>query len=333
VRRNPVATLDRRKLLTGMASLACTGIFTGSSAASRVRVVATGLLAPESPKPLADGSVLVVEMMRGTLSRVRPDGKIVVVASLGGSPTGVAIGPDGHAYVMNNSAAQFRREGALTVWVGESAHPEMAPSIQVVELNSGAHRTLFQASEQIPLVVPNDLVFDRNDGFYFTDTGGVSRSAESGAVYWAKADGSVIRRIADVPSANGVVLSPDYRRLFVASTQTVMAFDVIGAGRLATDATGTALGRLFASIPTGRLDSMAEEADGGLVIGTIMPGQLTSFDRHGKLRGTLPLPPEKAVTSVGFGGSHLRTAYATLTQTGTLVAIDWPRPGLRLSYQ
>jgi gluconolactonase len=152
-------------------------------------------------------------------------------------------------------------------------------------------------------------------------------------VYWAKADGSVIRRLAEVSAANGIVLSPDHRRLFVASIRTIMAFDVIGPGRLATNATGTALGRVFASIPTGRFDSMAEEADGGLVVGTILPGQLTSFDRYGNLRGTLLLPPEKAVTSVGFGGHHLRTAYATLAQTGTLVAIDWPRAGLRLRYQ
>jgi gluconolactonase len=328
----PVPTVDRRKMLTGMAGFACSALFAEISAPP-VRVIAAGLLAPESPKPLADGSVLVVEMMRGTLSRVLPDGNVVVVADLGGSPTGVAIGPDGDAYVMNNSAAQFRREGALTLWVGEAAHPDMAPSIQVVQLTSRTHRTLFQASDPLPLVAPNDLVFDRDGGFYFTDTGAISHGAEPGAVYWAKADGSAIRRLVEVPAANGVVLSPDGRRLFVASTQRIMVFEVIGAGQLVTDAKGTALEQIFASIPTGRFDSMAEEADGGLVIGTILPGQLTSFDRHGNLRGVLPLPPEKAVTSVGFGSRQMHTAYATLTQTGTLVAIDWPRPGLRLNYQ
>ena len=83
--------------------------------------------------------------------------------------------------------------------------------------------------------------------------------------------------------------------------------------------------------PVATVDRRQFLADGGLVVGTILPGQLTSFDRYGNLGGTPPLSPEKAVTSVGFGGSHLRTAYATLTQTGTLVAIDWPRARLRLS--
>ena len=37
------------------------------------RTVATGLRFPEGPTPLADGSVLVVEIARGTLSRVYAD--------------------------------------------------------------------------------------------------------------------------------------------------------------------------------------------------------------------------------------------------------------------
>jgi gluconolactonase len=38
------------------------------------------------------------------------------------------------------------------------------------------------------------------------------------------------------------------------------------------------------------------------------------------------------VTNVCFGGPHLTTAYATLSMGGTLVAFDWPRPGLPLRH-
>jgi gluconolactonase len=43
---------------------------------SDLRVVATGLRFPEGPIAMADGSVLVVEIARGTLTRVRADGAL-----------------------------------------------------------------------------------------------------------------------------------------------------------------------------------------------------------------------------------------------------------------
>ena len=49
---------------------------------------------------MADGSMLVVEIARGTW-RVRPDGALEVVADCGGGPNG-AVGPDGAVYVCNN---------------------------------------------------------------------------------------------------------------------------------------------------------------------------------------------------------------------------------------
>jgi gluconolactonase len=42
--------------------------------------IVSGLKFPEGPIAMPDGSVLVVEIMRGTLSRVTLNGKITVVA-------------------------------------------------------------------------------------------------------------------------------------------------------------------------------------------------------------------------------------------------------------
>lgn len=58
-------------------------------------IVTNGLKFPEGPIALPDGSVLVVEIARGTLSRVTLDGDVEVVAKPGGGPNGAAIGPDG----------------------------------------------------------------------------------------------------------------------------------------------------------------------------------------------------------------------------------------------
>ena len=70
-------------------------------------LVTDALAFPEGPVILADGSVLVVEIRSGRLTRVAPDGGKTVIAELGGGPNGAAIGPDGAVYVCNNGGLEF----------------------------------------------------------------------------------------------------------------------------------------------------------------------------------------------------------------------------------
>jgi hypothetical protein len=72
--------------------------------------IATGLQFPEGPIAMADGLIVLVEIARGTLSRVTPDGRIQVLAEMGGGPNGAAIGPDGAVYVCNNGGFNFHTE-------------------------------------------------------------------------------------------------------------------------------------------------------------------------------------------------------------------------------
>src|SRR5437773_11091221 len=67
-----------------------------------MRVVTEGLHFPEGPVAVADGSVVVVEIQSGDLTRVLPDGTKETVAHCGGGPNGAAVGPDGAFYVCNN---------------------------------------------------------------------------------------------------------------------------------------------------------------------------------------------------------------------------------------
>ena len=60
---------------------------------------------------MPDGSVLVVEIKRGTLTRVSPDGRTSIVATTGGGPNGAAVGPDGKVYVCNNGGFEWHEIG------------------------------------------------------------------------------------------------------------------------------------------------------------------------------------------------------------------------------
>src|SRR2546428_1409404 len=98
--------------------------------------IASGLRFPEGPVAMPDGSVVLVEIERRTLSRVTPDGKIHVVALLGGGPNGAAMGPGGKIYVTNNGGLQLgERPGQLFPVLPAGDHTR--GSLQDLELQTG----------------------------------------------------------------------------------------------------------------------------------------------------------------------------------------------------
>ena len=97
-------------------------------------LVAEGLGFPEGPVALADGSVLLVEIRRGALSRVRPDGGVERLVQLGGGPNGAAIGPDGAVYICNNGGRFTYRERDGLTFPSHTPPEHVGGSIQRVEL-------------------------------------------------------------------------------------------------------------------------------------------------------------------------------------------------------
>ena len=120
-----------------------------------VQIMASGLRFPEGPVALADGSVLVVEIAAGTLSRVDSNGGVTVVAECGGGPNGAAIGPDGAVYICNNGGQQFVRTGdRLMNSLVNQNEDYVGGSIQRVDLDTGEVRTLYTECEGRSLSAP-----------------------------------------------------------------------------------------------------------------------------------------------------------------------------------
>src|SRR5947199_171133 len=181
---------------------------------AEMREVTSGLQFPEGPVALADGSVLVVAIKRGTLTRVAPDGGQTVVALTGGGPNGAAIGPDGGVYVCNNGGFEWHELGGLLV-PGNQPRDYSGGRIQRVDLATGRVEDLYTACDGRALRGPNDIVFDASGGFWFTDHGKMrERDRDRTGVFYARADGSLIREaIFPLDAPNGIGLSPDGHRL------------------------------------------------------------------------------------------------------------------------
>jgi gluconolactonase len=301
-----------------------------------MRVIAEGLRFPEGPIAMADGSLLLVEIGAGCLTRIDGGGRRSVVAQVGGGPNGAAIGPDGRCYICNNGGFSWRERDGVLLPRG-SAPDYVNGSIQAVDLKTGAVQVLYERCGEQLLNGPNDLVFDAHGGFWFTDHGHTHRrTRDRGAIYYALADGSSLREVAfPLDGPNGIVLSPDGRSLYVAESFTgrIWAWDVIGAGQLAPAPRNllAGTGRLITTLPGLQLcDSMAVDAEGNLHVATI-PNGISVISPVGELLEQVPMP-EPFATNVCFGGGDLRTAFVTLSSTGRVATYESRWAGAPLAY-
>ncbi len=292
--------------------------------------IASGLRFPEGPIALDDGSVVLVEIARGTLSRVTPDGKVAVVAELGGGPNGAAMGPDGAIYVCNNGGFVWHeRNGRL--YPGNAPDDYAGGRIERVELDTGKVDVLYRECGGRRLNGPNDMVFDAQGGMWFTDLGKTyGDHKDLGFVYYARPDGSHIScQIEHRETPNGIGLSPDEKTLYFAETITgrVWAYDIETPGQVAAGN-----GRLLAGVPGYQLfDSLAVDSAGNVCVATIVNGGITVISPDGASVDHVPAD-DALTTNICFGGADLKTAYITLSSTGRLVSTEWPRPGLALNF-
>ena len=292
-----------------------------------------GLAFPEGPVWLPDGSLIVVELAAGTISRITPDGKKHLIAKPGGSPNGAALGPDGYLYVCNSGGFAWERRDGLLYPVAQ-AEDYSGGRIERVNLDTGKFEVIYGSCDGHALRGPNDLVFDAHGGFYFTDHGKRRpREIDCGGLYYASTDGSLIRELSyPMNTPNGVGLAPDEAHVYVAETDTghLWAFDIEAPGEVRKVAPH---GGRYLDGPPGFtcFDSMALEAEGNLCVASLVYGGITVVTPAGRFVEFVPLP-DPLCTNICFGSPELKTAFVTLSGSGRLVSMPWPRSGHKLNY-
>jgi gluconolactonase len=299
-----------------------------------VKILATGLGFPEGPVVCSDGSIVLVELRNGRCSRVSPDGKVSLFSDCGGGPNGLALGPDGFFYHTNNGGNRYVEGHAL----GMGPHPDYKFGyIMRIDPKSGEAKLLYKEANGRTLSAPNDLVFDRSGGFYFTDLGKrMPTHKVYGGLYYALPDGSKVIEVAyPILSPNGCGLSPDEKTIYVAETDgaRLYAFDIEAPGRIKPKPQyAPHSGRVIAGLGgNAKFDSLKVLANGNIVVATLITGCLTEFTPSGELVRSVKMP-DGHPTNLCFGGKDMRTAYITLSGTGRLGVMQWPEPGLKLNF-
>ncbi|BAV63055.1 SMP-30/gluconolactonase/LRE family protein [Sphingobium cloacae] len=313
-----------------------------------VRAVAEGLGFLEGPVALEDNRLLFTDIGAGTLNVLDlSSGQVTVFANVRGAANGVAIGPDGAFYVCNNGGmtCEKSKSGYNVPLPGTRGIDPISPCIQRVSAN-GAVEVLYTHCGDIPLIAPNDLVFDKHGGFYFTDTGHpTGRNVDLGGLYYAKADGSsIIELIHESPphlplsQPNGCGLSPDGSRLYVAETAgaRIWYWNIRAPGELQQEPeqfirNGGVL--LHGNSTYQMYDSLAIDSDGNICVAAIIKGGIDVVDPEGNLLYFVSLPLyDPFPTNICFGGADLQKAYITASGTGIIYEVSWPTAGLKLNY-
>ena len=237
--------------------------------------------------PIADrgGAMLFANNDAGSVMRVDP-----------------ATGRARVLYKANTAGAVSRsKSGAL--FVAERGLPE-----RIVRLEP-SRKVLADALDGQPLEclggVINDISADAHGGVYVAVSGG--------GLLYAGPSGKVARYGEGMGGANGIILSPDERRLYVGNGPVVAVFDVQPDGAL----TGQ---REFARLRTGRVaDGSAVDSEGRLYVAT---GEAVDvFSPAGGFLGSIAGP--RGLHGVAFGGKDKRTLYGIVFYGG------WGAPSAR----
>jgi sugar lactone lactonase YvrE/dienelactone hydrolase len=145
--------------------------------------------------------------------------------------------------------------------------------------------------------VINDLAADANGGVYFSVTG-----ATNSGVFYASRTGIVSQYGKDVPLANGIILSPDEKTLYVTNGASVYAFDVNADGSLTNQ-------RQFGTLKGGDGgDGSAVDQQGRVYVAT--GRSVDVFAADGTFVGTIPGP--QGLHGTFFGGKDRKTLFGVV---------------------
>ena len=161
----------------------------------------------------------------------------------------------------------------------------------------------------------NDLVFDAEGNLYFTDQGQSGLHDPSGRLYRLRPDGRLDLLLANVPSPNGVALSPDGRVLYLAVTRGNCVWRV----PLLPDGSVAKVGQFFTSYGPSGPDGLAVDDQGRLLVANPGLGLVWVLNHRAEPVQVLRGVPGSSLTNLAFGGADRRTLYVTDSTHGRIL--------------
>jgi gluconolactonase len=257
----------------------------------------------EGPVFDAEGNLFVTDIPFGRIFRIDAQGEWEPVAEWDGEPNG----------------AKFLNDRELVV-------TDYRNGLMAVDVRSGAVRPFLDRRNSERFKGVNDLVFDSRGNLYFTDQGQTGLHDPSGRLYRLRPDGRLDLLLANVPSPNGVALSPDERVLYLAVTRANQVWRV----PLLEDGSVSKVSAFFPSYGPSGPDGLAVDQAGRLIVANPGLGYAWVLNHRAEPEIVLRSCAGTSLTNVAFGGPDRKTLYCTESVTGTVLRATLDQPGLPL---
>ena len=254
----------------------------------------------EGPSFDRDGNLYVTDIPHGRVFRIARNGDWTLVADYDGEPNGLKIHKDGRIFITDY------RKGVL-----------------VLDPAKGKVKSFLGRRNAESFKGVNDLFFAANGDLYFTDQGQTGVHDPSGRVYRQTTSGRLDCLLDNVPSPNGIVLSPEENVLFVAVTRG----NCIWRGPLMPDRTLSKVGVFQQLFGMSGPDGLAMDDDGNLLVAHASMGCVWVFDRRGIPILRVQSCKGDFITNMAFGWPDRRTLYMTESSTGSVLMARMPIAG------
>jgi len=259
----------------------------------------------EGPSFDRDGNLWCVDIAYGRIFRISPGGEFSVVCQYDGTPNGLKIHADGRIFV-----ADYKQ------------------GLMLLDPTSGAIKPLLEYGSLERFRGLNDLIFARNGDLYITDQGQSGLQAPNGCLYRLRATGELDRLLDNIPSPNGLVLTPDERVLYLAVTRANCVWrvplDFLDNG--AVSRVGVFIQMTGGTGP----DGMAMAEDGSLAVAHVGMGTVWLWNKLGEPVARIRSCAGLGTTNVAFGGPDRRSLFITESTTGQILRAELPVAGLAL---
>lgn len=249
------------------------------------------------------GNLYVTDIVFGRIFRIDPDGAWTQLIEYDGEPNGM----------------KFLSATELVI-------TDYKNGLMRFDLETREIRPLLSRRNSERFKGVNDLVFDSHGNLYFTDQGQSGLHDPSGRVYRLRPDGRLDLLMSNVPSPNGIVLSPDEKVLFVAVTRG----NCIWRAPLMADGSVTKVGQFFTSYGPSGPDGLAIDQEGNLIIANPGLGYVWLLNHRAEPIGIWCSPAGQSLTNIAFGGNDRKTLYCTESQSGSILRITMPFAGMHL---
>lgn len=172
----------------------------------------------------------------------------------------------------------------------------------------------------------NDLIFDAEGNLYFTDQGQTGLHDPTGRLYRLRPGGQLDLLLANVPSPNGVALSPDGKVLYLAVTRGNCVWRV----PLLPDGSVSKVSQFFTSYGPSGPDGLAVDTAGNVVVANPGLGYVWLLNPRGEPIQVWRSPQGTSTTNIAFGGDDGRSLFCTESTTGTVLVTQAPHAGVPL---